>query len=197
MSDGPSVPTPTDLLTSAAGLLVSSGYEAIESGFPEWATHSTRLFEDAYGVVGLAVFATCAELLETWPRLQGALVDAISQRIGQSENKAWDGYLVLLTPGPATDASRIEDIRYDTTRLRKLVATGDDLTNAGDVERVIRPLLPLIGGQAAIPARSALDMLPSILADGGINPKTTTAILQAFFERRSLVDAIYRGRATQ
>ena len=36
---------------------------------------------------------------------------------------------VLLTPGLAPSESEASSGRYDTTRLRKLVATGDGLTS--------------------------------------------------------------------
>jgi len=61
-------------------------------------------------------------------------VNVISENIGHAEWKAWDGYLVLLTPGLApSEEANIEAVRYDTTRLRKLVATGEDLRNPTDV----------------------------------------------------------------
>src|SRR5262245_1533581 len=110
MSDSLSI-TPTGLLASASRLLEAGGYQAIRKDFAEWNTSSTRLFEDEYGIVGLAVFATCKDLLSSWPALQGSLVDAISLKLRRVENKAWDGYLVLLTPGLAPSGdSDIEDI---------------------------------------------------------------------------------------
>jgi hypothetical protein len=130
--------TPTDLIAACSSVLETGGYQPIREGFPEWNTTSTRLFEDMYNVVGIAVFTTSAELLISWADLQGSLVDVISRHVGKTESKAWDGYLVLITTGiaPSSDAA-IEELRYDTTRLRKLVATGEDLRTAGDVERLL------------------------------------------------------------
>jgi len=151
MTNAPAPLTQTDLIAASSSVLEAGGYEPIRDGFPEWSTISTRLFEDEYSVVGVAVFATCAELLSSWADLQGSLVDVISRNVGRSESKAWDGYLVLLTPGlaPSGDVA-IEEIRYDTSRLRKLVSTGEDLVSAGDVERLLRPLLPLRGEKGSI-----------------------------------------------
>ena len=84
--------TPTDLIAASSSVLEAGGYQPIRKGFPEWNTTSTRLFEDKYNVVGIAVFTTTAELLSSWADLQGALVDVISRHVGQTENKAWDGY---------------------------------------------------------------------------------------------------------
>jgi hypothetical protein len=86
--------TPTDLIASSTSVLAAGGYQPIREGFPEWNTTTTRLFEDKYNVVGIAVFTTTADLLQSWADLQGALVDVISRHVGQMENKAWDGYLV-------------------------------------------------------------------------------------------------------
>src|SRR5664280_1289525 len=94
----PSTPlTSTELIAASASILETGGYQTIREGFPQWSTTSARLFEDAYNVVGVAVFTTCAELLQSWPDLQGSLVDLMSERVGTAESKAWDGYLVLLT----------------------------------------------------------------------------------------------------
>jgi len=185
--------TPTDLIAAASSVMEAGGYRPIREGFPEWNTISTRLFEDKYNVVGIAVFTTAAELLSAWADLQGALVDVISRHVGQAESKAWDGYLVLLTTGmaPSSDVE-IEDLRYDTTRLRKLVATGDDMNSAGDVERLLRSLLPLPSEHGSIGQGTTLDLLPGLLAEQGINKKTTDLLVKSFIEHEPLMDALHR-----
>lgn len=190
--------TPTALIAASSSVLEAGGYQLIGKGFPEWSTPSTRLFEDEYNVVGLAVFTTCAELLRSWADLQGALVEVISRQVGRAENKAWDGYLVLLTAGMAPSGdSDIEAIRYDTARLRKLVATGEDLSGAGDVERLLRPLLPLRTEQGSITQGSALDLLPELLAEGGINRDTTAVLVKSFIDQKPLMEALHRNRGSQ
>ena len=187
--------TTTDLIAASTSVLEGGGYQPIREGFPEWNTTSTRLFEDKYSVVGIAVFKTTAELLQSWADLQGALVDVISRHVGQTENKAWDGYLVLLTTAiaPASDAN-IEDIRSDTTRLRKFVATGEDLRTPGDVERLLRSLLPLRDPQGSIGQGTALDLLPELLAEQGINVATTKVLVKSFIEQEPLMEALHRTR---
>lgn len=192
----PSMPmTTTDLIAASSSVLEAGGYQPIRTGFPEWDTASTRLFEDKYNVVGVAVFTTSAELLASWADLQGALVGVISRHVGQSESKAWDGYLVLLTTGiaPSHDAE-IEALRYDTTRLRKLVATGDDLSTPGDVERLLRPLVPLRTAQGSASELTALDLLPGLLAEQGINEGTTELLVKSFIDQEPLMDALHRTR---
>jgi hypothetical protein len=187
--------TPTDLVASTSQALVAGGYEQIAGRFPDWDTPSSRLFEDAYNIVGVAVFDTCRELLRAWPDRQGSLVDVISRHVGQEEAKSWDGYLVLLTPGVApSEDSGIETVRYNTTRLRKLVATGDDLQNPTDVERVLRPLLPLGQEQAKVTQQSALDLLPGLLYDQGIPRETTQLLVDAFREQLPLLERLHELR---
>jgi hypothetical protein len=190
--------TPTDLIAASTSVLEAGGYQPIREGFPEWNTTSTRLFEDQYNVVGVAVFTTTAELLKSWADLQGALVDVISSHVGQTENKSWDGYLVLLTTAiaPTTDVS-IEDVRSDTTRLRKLVATGEDLDAPSDVERLLRSLLPLRDPQGSIGQGTALDLLPELLSEQGINESTTKMLVKSFIEQEPLMEVLHRAREAQ
>ncbi len=185
--------TPTNLIAASSSVLEAGGYQRIPNRFPEWDTASTRLFEDKYNVVGIAVFTSSAELLASWADLQGSLVEVISRHVGRTESKAWDGYLVLLTTGiaPSSDAD-IEELRRDTTRLRKLVATGDDLAAAGDVERLLRSLLPLRSSAGLVGQSTTLDMLAEILAEQGIKRETTAALVKSYVEQEPLMDALHQ-----
>ena len=166
MINSPTNFTPTDLIAATSAVFTARGYQQISHRFQEWDTPTSRLFEDEYNVVGIAVFETCGELLRAWPDLQESLVDVISRHIGRGESKSWDGYLVLLTPADAaSEHIEVEAVRYNTSRLRKLVATGDDLRSATAIERVLRPLLPLGQEQENLRQESALDLLPRLLAE--------------------------------
>ncbi len=190
--------TSTDLIAASSSVLEGGGYKPILAGFPEWNTTSTRLFEDKYNVVGIAVYPTITELLHSWTGLQGALVDVISRHVGRAENKSWDGYLVLLTTNIAPSADiEIDRIRHDTTRLRKLVAIGDDLSTAGDVERLLRPLLPLRTAGTLIDQGTALELLPGLLAEQGIDVKTTELIVKSFVAQESLMEALHQLGASE
>jgi len=184
--------TSTDLIAAASQTLIVGGYRQITSRFRDWDTPTSRLFEDEYGVVGVVVFDTCAELLRTWPDLQGSLIEVISRHVGKEEAKSWDGYLVLLSPGIApSESTAIDEVRYNTTRLRKLVATADDLKSATDVERVLRPLLPLPQERANIGQESALDLLPRLLAEERIPGNVTRVLVDAFREQSPLLERLH------
>jgi len=189
--------TSTELIASAAQVLTSGGYRQITKAFPDWDTPTSRLFEDPYTIVGVVVFDTCQELLSAWADIQGSLVDVISRHVGKAEAKSGDGYLVLLTSGLApSDGTEIEAVRYNTTRLRKLVATGDDLQNVTDVHRVLSPLLPLAQDGAKLNEESALELLPGLLAQQGIPVETTRLIVDAFREQVPMLERLH-GRKGQ
>lgn len=192
MISAAATPTPTDLVAACSSKLEASGYRAIREGFPEWNTPFARLFEDEYNVVGIAVYSTCAELLRSWVDQQGSLVEAISSKVGLSEGKAWDGYLVLLTAGPAPyGETGVEDIRRDTTRVRKLVATGQELSSPSDVERLLGPLLPLSPEPGSARRGTALDRLPDLLAAEGVDSETTRLLVRAFLDQKPMMDALH------
>jgi hypothetical protein len=190
--------TTTDLIAAASQVLLEGGYRQINGQFPEWGTPTSRLFEDEYSVVGIAIFETCKELLQTWPDAQAVLVDVISRHVGSQESKSWDGYLVLLTPGLApSESAALEAVRYDTTRLRKLVATGDDLKLPTDVERVLRPLLPLRPERASLGQQSALDLLPRLLAAQQIPEEVTRVVVDAFRQQSPLLEQLHQQRGEE
>jgi hypothetical protein len=189
--------TTTDLIAAASEVLLESGYRQI-NGFADWNTSTSRLFEDEYSIVGVALFETCKDLLHTWPDVQAALVDVISRHVGNQESKSWDGYLVLLTPGIApSETDALETIRYDTTRLRKLVATGSELKLPTDVERILRPLLPLRAERANVEQESALDLLPRLLAAQQIPEDVTRVIVEAFRQQSPLLEQLHRHRGEE
>lgn len=189
----PAAITLTELVVASSSWLIRGGYQQV-TAFPDWDSTSRRLFEDEYNVVGIAVFQTCADLVDSWPELQGSLVEAISQTVGLAEGKAWDGYLVLLTTGVSSEDVDLEAVRYHTGRLRKLVATGEELGTPGGVERLLRPLLPLRPALAPTGSVSALDRLPDLLALRGIKRETTAVLVDAFVNQKALVETLHKSR---
>lgn len=190
--------TSTDMIAAASEMLSLAGYRRATDHLQRWNTVTSRLFEDEYNVVGIVVFETCNELIQTWPDLQGSLVKLMSEHVGQGEGKSWDGYLVLLTSGVATSQeAELESIRYNTARLRKIVGTGDELRSITDVRRILRPLLPLEEVQAAVDNASALDVLPGLLAVQGIAEETTRLLVEAFRDQAPLIERLHTSRENQ
>jgi hypothetical protein len=133
--------TTTNLLAAATKLLSNGGYTRAQTlTGPQWPAANAGVFEDSFGIVAVIIYETWRDLESTWSEAQAAFVELISKQFTSNDAKAWDGYLVLLTPA-AAEYSDVTKIRYDTTRVRKLVATGDELKTLADVGRVLLPLL--------------------------------------------------------
>lgn len=187
--------TSTTLLASAAELLADSGYRSAGADAGNaWKVSNSRLFEDPYSLAAVVVYDTWKEMLEHWPDAQAALVETMSTRLSKAEPKSWDGYLVLLTPAfPDSNSARdVTAIRYDTTRVRKLIATGEDLQTLEDVRRAILPLLPVLTVAGDRP-RDVLDLLIEALAKRGIDRDDVSRLVAAFNGNQPLIKALYRG----
>src|SRR5438270_11856413 len=116
--------TPAAILAEAARLLAAAGYHVDRDTESKLRLPPERalLAEDKYGVVALVVYDTWNDLTESWAPAQASIVDAVSKAYTRLDRKAWDGYLVLLTPAlPDGGDITPQQIRYDTSRIRKLV----------------------------------------------------------------------------
>lgn len=179
------------LLAAASTTLTSSGYERVPapSGWPA----NGRVFEDRYGVVAVFIYPSWQELTHDWHEAQGHLVDLMSERLVRSDPKSWEGFLVLLTtdvPGRAA-ASEVDEIRYDTNRVRKLVSTGDELSSLSDVDRALLPLLPLESPAIDQTSGNLLMRLPDMLKRQGIPTNVTSAIIDAYQENEPVLDRLH------
>lgn len=195
--DDPVPMTSTDLLASASSILESGAYKRVQDAdIQRWPVQNVRLFEDNYHLVALVVYDTWDKLLSNWSDAQTALVELMSNHMANSDPKAWDGYLVLLTTGvpSAEDRKKVDDIRYDTTRVRKLVATSEDLMTIGDVKRVLQSLLPLEARLRLEVGESILDILPSLLMQRGLEERYVKTIVKAFREREPIVERLHTAR---
>lgn len=184
--------TSLEVLAAAEHALLSGGYSRIEEDDTASKWRRGRGYEDEYGIVGVFVYDSVADLDSLWSEAQDAVVDLITRYIGRDEAKAWDGYLCLMTPAVAEPAllSRMADIRRNTSRLRKLVATGCELKSVSDILRSLQALLPLEPQVAADVNTSALDALPGILLDHGISTAATVRLIEAFEQQDSMMRAL-------
>jgi len=149
-----------------------------------------RVFEDVRSVVGVVFFRSWTQLASNWPGAQAALVDRISSRFKRSDAKSWDGYLVLLTSDGAPTAEAVADVRRDTSRLRKLVGTGSDLTSIESVAEVLLPVLPLELDGAESLQSSLLERIPGMVEAHGVDPDLAAAAIASFEANRSPMEGI-------
>ncbi len=191
--------TATDIVAAASACLESGGYTPVpELRLEWWPLPSARVYEDPYSVVALLVYESWGELSSNWTDAQAALVELMSAHMTSDDPKSWEGYLVLLTPGvaPGEVYPSVADIRYDVSRVRKLIATGNELTQIGDVERTLLPLLPMQPPASAHGDASVLSLLPSLLAGRDIDEGAVTAVIDAFIAQEPLVESLHNYRAS-
>ncbi|TPM30029.1 hypothetical protein [Mesorhizobium sp. B2-3-4] len=121
------------------------------------------LAEDAYSVISVVAFETWQQLENDWAEAQADLVDLLARRLSRSAPKAWDGYLVLLCAGEPSDRLDTDRIERDTSRVRKIVATGGKLRTSADINRVLDLLLPLELPDNLSALEDVLDALPELM----------------------------------
>ena len=189
--------TTASMLSAASEILTqpSAGYQLVGNNLvAEWPTEATRLFEDPLTVVAVCVFDTWSALESRWQETQSALVELMSEHLSARDAKAWDGYLVLLTPGHrGDDRDAIERIRYDTARVRKLVSSAPELTTVSDIEHALLPLLPLGGDIDLTSTHAPLDVVGDTLRKE-FDAQVIDALLAAFADQRPMVEAIHKAR---
>ncbi len=193
MNDANSLTT-TNILATASECLIAGGYRRIEERQAgPFAGLNARLFEDKYAIVAVVVYETWADLRSEWTIAQETLVELISRYVTSSDAKAWEGYLVLLTPSLVDIDGRAEAdaIRYHTKQVRKLLATGNELKDFADIEKVLVPLLMLDPDLYVDDQRSALDMLPHLLAQKGLPEEAARVIIRAFSQQQPLVEQLH------
>lgn len=185
--------TSTTLVAAAAETLQNAGFKPIpQSQLDSWAASAVRIYEDPYSIVCVAIYETWAELSARWIEDQSSLADLISRHFGRSDAKAWEGYLVLLTPSYVPDADKhlALSIQRNTFRVRKLFGDGEQLSTIGAVRRTLLPLLKLEEYDALEP-RNALDTLQPLLAAYGIDQESIQVTIEAFRDDRPVIEALH------
>ena len=182
----------TQILAAAGQQLTQNGYvEIAPAGFDSAAA---RIFEDAFGIVEIHVYDTWRQLANQWFVAQGHLVELISDHLRRADAKAWEGYLVLLTPGLISGKDRIAltELRNNTNRVRKLVATGHELATLSDIRTALLPLLPLSNDNSESKTDSSLlGLLPGLLLESEVPRAVTEAIIDAFLDNESILERLH------
>jgi len=189
----------TQLLAAASQVLASSGYAGAPMRSDDSAqAYASRVFEDRYGIVAVCVFDSWGSLVKDWPIAQGQLVGLMSESLRRPEPKAWEGYLVLMTPGlmPLGDRTLISSMRADTNRVRKLVAAGDELGTLEDIRTFLLPLVPLEMDESLSGEGNLLESLPELLQEQGVMPQVTEIVLQAFAANESILQRLHDSGST-
>src|SRR5437773_585457 len=176
----------TQLLAAAGELLSNGGYREVSSERLElFRPDKARVYEDLYAVVCLVVFPTWTELSSKWEDIQADFVELLSKYLVRADAKAWDAYLVLLTPAMALEQwHEAEEIRQDTTRVRKLVGTGEDMRSLGDVGTLVSSLLPISSVQGVTDkTQTVWSLVYQTLEKKGVRQDTVQSLVRAYEEQ--------------
>ena len=155
------------------------------------------VFEDERSIVGLILYTSWADLAARWERAQAEMVARISQHLKRADPKSWDGYLVLLTLDGVASAEAVAQVRHDTRRLRKLVATGRELTAMSAIEDTLLPVLPFSVADIGTGRATLIDRLPEMLEAKGIDSSLAAAALASFRKNRSPMEGIWSWRTAR
>ena len=194
--------TVTNLMAAASEALLNAGFREIYLATPEaWEATVVRVYEDEYSIVCVAIYETWADLHSRWTFVQASLSDLISRNIERTDPKAWEGYLVLLTPSvvPTPEREKSVSIQRDTRHMRKLFGDGGELRIIDDVNRILLPLMPLQERDALL-QQDLLDTLPQLLAKHGVDQEIARVAIAAFRAKRQIipeVNALLSGRRGQ
>ena len=188
--------TAAEVLGAVSACLTRSGFHTGPE-LPLRIGEQLRCFEDDVSIVGVAQFRTWSVLRDGWLDAQSVLVELLSDRLDRSDPKVWEGYLVLLTLDRPASSSEVDEIRRDTARLRKIVATGNDLTTVSQVEEALLPVLPLTDGELRHSTDSILNRLPGLLSSKGVDENLALRVVDAFENDRPLMEAVAEWRNLQ
>jgi hypothetical protein len=189
--------TSTQVVGAVTEGLVAGGFRLITEAEDQAGTQ-VRVFEDPHSVVAAAVYDSWKILSDRWSSAQGLLVELMSAHFARTEPKAWDGYLILLTTEDVVgEALAIDRVRRDTTRVRKIVATGDDLNTIGAVTDVLLPVLPLRLERISGSNERVLGRLVDLLEPFGVDRDLTSQVVNAFEHNRSPMEAIWFWRQSK
>lgn len=188
--------TISEILAATSGCLTANGFvEASNTNLKSIDKSRHRVFEDAYSIVAIVALDSWADIRDGWIEAQSSLVELMSDFVPRDTPKSWDGYLVLLTSGlvPSNDKPTLSNIRYDTGRVRKLVATGEQLKEVSDIETALLPLLPLAIEMSTTSTDGVLRRLPDLLANKALSRDAIQAVVDAHLIQEPLIEALHNA----
>jgi hypothetical protein len=136
---------------------------------------------------GLAVGAAAS--IDELDEVEAHALNLINERVKDRRigGKRWDLYLVLLTRQEAPDAlpaSELFEINQNTRGVRRIAHTG--IRTIGDVERVLRPFVPVKAPTGDAQARPLLSEFAEALVQRGVDRQLVERSVAVFKEGESL-----------
>lgn len=150
---------------------------------PSFAAVEALLAEDPYFILLILAGPTLDELQVLESTASAHLAERLKERpLG---DKAWDGYVVLLTEQrlqDVEDTTGVFDLMYDVSNVRRIVAMGVK-PHPESVRRALRPFLRLDRLEVREVLTDVFDDLVDALATEGINRNEAIAAISDFKRR--------------
>ena len=185
----------TALLAELESIFGNHGYKTAKAQ-TNWPPVKEILLvaEDEYGVVAVSIFESTTELIERWTEAQGETVELFGNAISHTDAKWWEGYLILISLGQTIGADEkacLDEIRRDTSRIRKFVFTGSDLTSINSISRLVSPLLPMSPDfGASTPSTESVDEFYKEVAGQRIEQQALEVVLETYRKGDSILQSL-------
>lgn len=133
-------------------VLTHAGFDRLASQLTNRSDWLSNVYEDSLCFVAVSLFSDVDALIRDWQSAQEELTSLLQRYPAHIGAKAWDGYLVLVTPDRLSSltVAEITAIRSNTKRLRKLVLCDEDTIDSdrksdliARIARGLSPVLPL------------------------------------------------------
>jgi hypothetical protein len=180
-----SIKSNDDLVSQMAYLLSSSGAKLVSRSRYEHWPEGASAYEDQYSIIAIWPYDSFHDISDQWISAQDDVISLMSSNISSSDPKSWDGYLVLVTTEgiPEGMADRLNEIRSDTRRIRKLVVTGDDLPGTAESEleitQALRRLLAPVVNVSIEKSLMQPDPLATIAGRAALSPQMESDLMIA------------------
>lgn len=182
------------IIGQAKKTLEDNGYRVVRTSELQLTIHEFSLLaEDQFAIVAVSAYETVKELVDRWADIQADLVHYFDKRLSRADPKLWECYLILLSPSTPSSSQKdkIEQIRYDTREIRKIIVTGHDLETTKDVSDALLPVLPMEKIESLAENKSDLEELPFILAQHGADPESVRIVVRAFDQQGSIMQELH------
>lgn len=143
-----------NLLEETKRLLKESKFDVATSD-----TNQQYLIFESNTLIGFVIaFSTVSDLLNKWQVTADGIFEQYASAFRKAGQKAWNGYLVLVTCDLASDEDfhALQNIEEDLTQIRKIARS--NIQSADDLKAALLSILPI----SYIPSLPPLDIKQEI-----------------------------------
>jgi len=144
----------TNLLEESKRLLKEAKFDVATSE-----TNQQHLIFESTTLIGFVIaFSSVSDLLNRWKAIADDIFEQYAPAFRKAGQKAWNGYLVLITSDQASDEGfhALQNIEEDLTQIRKIARS--NIQSADDLKAALLSILPI----SYIPSLPPLDIKQEI-----------------------------------